>query len=217
MEFNGISFGYPDQCCQCGASTACTEPLKLMVNPYYKAGNHFRLMLIGQDPTIFEKRERVKQVLMLDKENGQLRRWLEDVFGKENLNKYTVYATNLIKCTFPQPPSKYKGKEFLRPYFDCCKSHLISEVQNYKPTLVISFGEPAHRYFTSIFDNKTAIKDDMQSAFGVGDKFFKAKVGEITFDYSPSLHIKTFRVAEVYGEKIKKFKATLGTLLEDFK
>jgi uracil-DNA glycosylase len=205
-----MNFGYPTNCYKCNTSNECEEKnLELNVKPFYQERNNFRLMLIGQDPTIFVKKERVKQVLMLDEPNGQLRRWLENLLGKDTFGNFTVYATNLIKCTFPKPPSTYSGKYFLKPYFEICKNYLEQEVLNFRPNLILSFGEPAHRYFSSIFDNSAEIGNTMQSAFGNDLKFFKAKINGFEFSYSPSLHIKTFRVAETYGKKIEKFKTAL--------
>jgi uracil-DNA glycosylase len=94
-------FGYPKECNKCKDLPSC----ELKVSPYYKIGGSFKLMLIGQDPTIFKKPERVKQVLMLNEKNSQLTRWLRGIFGDNNFDDLTIYATNLVKCTFPNPPS----------------------------------------------------------------------------------------------------------------
>ncbi len=173
-------------------------------------------MLIGQDPTIFIKKERVKKVLMLDEENSQLNRWLERMFCREKFNDFTVYATNLVKCTFPKPPSTYRGKYFLKPYFENCMTHLEKEVLNFRPNLVLSFGEPAHRYFSTMFDNRNEIENSMKLAFGKEEKFFKARINGFEFSYSPSLHIKTYRVAETYGKKIEKFKLSLKNEIKKY-
>lgn len=205
-----MNFGYPKDCSKCKLSIKCEEKdIELIVKPFYQKGNEFRLMLIGQDPTIFVEKERVNHVLMLDEPNGQLRRWLENLVGKDNLGDFTIYASNIVKCTFPKPPSTYRGKNFLKPYFENCKKYLEKEVLSFRPNLVLSFGEPAHRYFALLFDNKEQISSKMQSAFGNGEGFFKAQINGFEFSYSPSLHIKTFRVAEVYGKKVEYFKSTL--------
>ncbi len=205
-----IDFGYPKKCTRCNSFETLTQTnLQLIVKPFYQKGDGFRLMLIGQDPTIFERKERVKQVLMLDEANSQLRRWLESLFGEENFGKFTIYATNLVKCTFPKPPSTFKGKNFLKPYFENCSCYLMREVLNFRPNLVLTFGEPSHRYFTTLIDNKEQIGISMQSAFGNGEEFFKAQINGFEFSYSPSLHIKTFRVAEVYGKRVEIFKSSL--------
>ena len=98
-----MMFGYPEKCERC-------EGCELRVRPYFRQGADKKLMLIGQDPTIFQKPERVKHVLMLDEENGQLSRWLSDLIGKETFSRLTVYATNLVKCSFSQPPRKLSSQ-----------------------------------------------------------------------------------------------------------
>jgi len=208
-------FGYPLKCTICQQCEICSEKnISLQVKPFYQTGNEFRLMLIGQDPAIFYRSERVEQVLMLNEENGQIKRWLKNLFEADNLAKFTIYATNIIKCTFPKPPSTYRGRNFLLPYFENCKKHLQKEVINFYPTLILTFGEPSHYYFTSLFDNADEIGTTMQSAFGAGKGFFKAKIKDVEFFYSPSLHIKTFRVAEVYGDRVKNFKEALKNIIK---
>jgi hypothetical protein len=94
---NEYSFGYPEQCKIC--VPLAKGDLSLRVAPYWKEGGEVRLMLIGQDPTIHKEPERVKHVLMLDEEDGQLSRWLSGLFGKRNFQAATLYATNLVKCS----------------------------------------------------------------------------------------------------------------------
>jgi hypothetical protein len=52
----------------------------------------------------------------------------------------------------------------------------------------------------------------MQGAFT--GNFIQAKVGDVAFDYSPCLHIKTWRVAEVYGDSVKRFKKGVTKYIE---
>ena len=83
-------FGYPKSCKKC-TNISASEP-KLQVAPFYRLKGQLRLMLIGQDPTIYRKPERVKHVLMLDQPNGQLSRWLKTLLGKKNYDSLTLYA-----------------------------------------------------------------------------------------------------------------------------
>lgn len=203
-------YGYPAKCKKCHDITDCT----LNVRPYFKSGGDTRLMLIGQDPTIFRKQERVNCVLMLDDPNSQLSRWLKGMFGEYNFDKLTIYATNIVKCTFSQPPSitQQGGLKFLQPYFEHCKEYLLNEIQQYNPTLVITLGEPAHKLFRSMINEQDKIDESMKLAF-TGD-FVPVKVGNSEFSYSPCLHIKTFRVAETYGQSVIKFKDGLTGVFE---
>ena len=126
MITDKYSFGYPKQCNSC---QSINSAISLTVEPHFKNGSTFKVMLIGQDPTIFKdpQRNRVKEVLMLDEENGQLKRWLKNIFGNDNFDKVQLYATNLIKCTFDSPPSTKGNKNFLKPFFNNCKLFLVDE------------------------------------------------------------------------------------------
>lgn len=108
-----IKYGYPIECSDC--NTFLSKPKGIeRIDPYHKTGDKLKLLLIGQDPTIFDEPERVNTVLMLNEtkgKNGQLRKWLEkELFGKENFDNIEIYATNLVKCQFDQPPTtRYEG------------------------------------------------------------------------------------------------------------
>jgi len=199
---NNFLFGYPQQCVRCASLSS--SRIELRVIPHYKQGGNLRVMLIGQDPTILRKPERVKEVLMLDESNGKLSRWLKQIFGDDNFHTITLYATNLVKCSFVKPPSSSAGGslKFLKPYFDNCKEYLAHELLSFKPDCVLTLGEPAHTLFITMLDNQ--MPDTMQAAFT--GQFLRAKFRGIEFDYSPCLHIQSFRVAEVYGERVQKFK-----------
>ena len=56
--------------------------------------------------------------------------------------------------------------------------------------------------FTSV-EIKGKMKEDFKG------EFIEAKVNGIKFFYSPCLHIKTFRVAETYGQSVLDFKKSL--------
>ena len=73
MDQDNYKFGYPKNCTLCNSFDST---IRLTVKPHYKAGSQTKIMLIGQDPTIFKDpdKNRVKEVLMLDQENGQLKR-----------------------------------------------------------------------------------------------------------------------------------------------
>ena len=142
-----------------------------------------------------------------------MRRWLTELLDMENFGKLSIYATNLVKCYFDKPPTVVPGGgfRFLKPYFERCKDYLVKEVVTFKPVLVLTFGEPAHKLFITMLDNSGDFGDSMQEAF-IGE-FKKAELQGLEFDYSPCLHIKNFRVAETYGESVKKFKIGLGDYL----
>lgn len=203
-----IEYGYPKHCTKCESIGG--SGLSLHVSPYYRAGDKVRLMLIGQDPTIYKNPERVAYVLMLNQKNGQLSRWLEGLFGDANFQSLTLYATNLVKCSFTKPPSTTKqgGFNFIKRYFDNCRAYLNQEITMFKPTLVLTLGGSTHKLFISMLSNYSDIPEAMKEAFT--GRLIKAKLEELEFDYSPCLHIKTFRVADVYGDKVRRFKEEMA-------
>lgn len=198
------SFGYPQLDCKlCESYSTCSPS----VDPFYQPGSKTRLMIIGQDPTIYNGPERVKVVLMLDDKNSKLSIWLRDMFGKDIFDKITIYATNAVKCFLPKPPSSNKanGYKVLKPYFNNCKNYLLKEILTFKPSIVITLGEPAHKLFIQLISND--IKEKMNDAF-TGD-FIDCSIDDVNFKYSPCLHITTFRIAETYGNRISKYKDNL--------
>jgi uracil-DNA glycosylase len=201
------AFGYPIECDKCGS--LAEKGMKFGVAPYYHAGGKRRIMLIGQDPTISKEPERVTSVLMLDQANSQLKRWLQGMIGKA-FDTLTLYATNLVKCSFPKPPSTTPegGLRFIQPYFNNCKDFLKEELRRFAPDCVLTFGEPSHRLFSSMLSNVPQISPYMKEAFT--GQFIRAKFDDTEFDYSPCLHIKTFRVAEKYGESVQRFKENMS-------
>lgn len=203
---DAYEFGYPRQCNVC--ETVPGDPGRaLNVGPFYRPGDSFRLMLIGQDPTIRKRPERVSQVLMLDQPNGQLSRWLRDLLGDNAFNRITIYATNVVKCSFPKPPSDMGGYRFLKPYSNNCRRHLVQEVACFRPALVISLGEPSHKIFRAMLDKPELTDEAMQDAFT--GNFAQVSIEGVHFAYTPCLHIQTFRVAETYGSRVMAFREGL--------
>jgi len=204
------SMGYPStECKLCECLGAC----KPQIEPYFQQGNELRFMIVGQDPAIYDKPNRVKVVLMLDQPNSQLSRWLRGMISKDKFDKLTLYATNTVKCLLNKPPSSDKkdGLKILRPYFKNCKRYLIEEITLFKPDYLITLGEPAHILFLDICQEKKMIKRSMKDAF-TGD-FINVNVNGTKFKYSPCLHISTYRVADTYGKRIDLYKEQLSAIV----
>ena len=208
---NIYKFGYPEQCDRC--KNLPYIKLKLPTPYHNKVTSNKRVMLIGQDPYIYRDPDRVKCVLMLDQQNSQLSKWLKEVLGENSFNEVELYATNVVKCPVKRESftSLKRVLSLLQPCFDNCKNYLIKEITNFKPTIILTLGEPAHKLFISILDNNDIFKDSMKEAF-IGE-FIKASVRDVSFQYSPCLHIKTYRVADTYGEQVKEFKCNLQNIL----
>ncbi|GMA98821.1 uracil-DNA glycosylase family protein [Pelosinus sp. IPA-1] len=201
-------FGYPQICDLCKDVDECNLEV---VHPFYekRVESNIRLMLIGQDPTIFKGRNKVKTVLMLDKENGQISRWLRNIFD-DQFDQVSIYATNIVKCTFKVPPSKTLegGFKYLTPFFKNCKKYVVEEIGLYKPHLVMTLGESTHKLFRTVLDQNN-VPQKMQQAFS--GNLIRASVQGVSFDYTPCLHIKTFRVADIYGDAVKSFKSGINS------
>ena len=70
--------------------------------------------------------------------------------------------------------------------------HLKNEIKMFKPNVVLTFGEPAHKLFIGQLDNYPSNKLEMTSAFDGVFENVKLKDSDIEFRYSPTLHIKHF-------------------------
>jgi len=204
-------YGYPHQCDKC--KDLPYIKLKLPTPYHNKVTSNKRVMLIGQDPHIYRDPDRVECVLMLDQENGQLSRWLKDILGEHSFREVELYATNVVKCPVKRDSSASLKKvlNLIQPCFEYCKDYLVEEISNFKPTIVLTFGEPAHKLFISILANKYLFKSSMKEAFT--GEFIKASIRTVSFQYSPCLHIKTYRVADTYGKKVEGFKYNLQKIL----
>jgi uracil-DNA glycosylase len=198
-------YGYPLRCKLC--TDLFHECPSLQTKPYLIENGNARLMLVGQDPTI-RSGKGANRVLDLDNEHGQLRRWLVSVFGETIFDTFTLYATNLVKCTLEQSPSdNSNATKVLQNYFRYCQSYIVREISLFKPDFVISFGEPAHELFFEILSEPGDLTSSMRKAFT--GTFNKVRVGETSFLYSPCLHIRTFVIADIYGEQTKEFKMNI--------
>jgi len=204
-------FGYPERCSKC--KDLPYIKLKLPTPYHNKVVSSKKVMLVGQDPYIYKDPDRVKCVLMLNEENGQLSRWLKEVLGEHNFQEVELYGTNVVKCPVKRASSASpKGiLSLLQPCFNNCKAYLTNEITSFKPTMILTFGEPAHRFFVSILDNRDLVKASIKESFT--GEFIRASVRDFSFQYSPCLHIKTYRVADTYGDQVKKFQHNLQSIL----
>ena len=146
-------------------------PLKPIkgVNPF--------VMFVGQDP------------------NGILFRWIiNEILEPAGISLNNIYATNLIKCRFPnnQTPKLIAQKHgmmirnFLSPFFQNCKKWLYSELEEVKPKIVISHGEPVHQMLIEMFNGQIPMK--MKEAFG---QVFPIEIFGTNAYYVPCIHVNS--------------------------
>lgn len=208
-------FGYPTKCqyySSCEIHRSIEE-----IQPYYQAGTLKKVMLIGQDPTIYDKPERVDTVLMLNEtkgRNGQLRRWLRNELFGNCFDDMELYATNLVKCQFLSPPTQHSKKafQFLEEKFENCKQYLYKEISEFKPDVVLTLGESTHLLFSKEIESYCDWGKEISMKNNFTGEFIMVKLKGLnfSFEYSPCLHIKTFRVAETYGQSVINFKKSLS-------
>ena len=153
--------------------------LELSVRPFRRSTNP-KVMLVGLNPTLANKQ--VHTVLDLDNENSQIFKYItRDILKPTGikLNEH-IYATNLVKCTFPykqeprvickkafhKNPDNKTVKNFLSPFFKNCKKYFKEEINQINPKIIISFGEVPHQLVVEEFDlKKQNVYKDMKDAF----------------------------------------------------
>lgn len=111
------------------------------VPPYNEAGKDIKLIIIGQDPTIKNEKQRCKinATLNLDK-SGAIRKYVEDICEGLKISLTNVYATNVFKYFYTIPPAQT---------FDVMAKHLEPNLTLLKKELagfancpIITLGEP---------------------------------------------------------------------------
>ena len=114
------------------------------IRPYCKAEKieDIRLIIIGQDPTVRdpESRKKITSTLNLDKRDS-LRKYLELITRALEVDlDREVYATNLFKCFFKEPPAD--DEKILSRHFKYWKDLICREIQPLKPDFILTLGEP---------------------------------------------------------------------------
>jgi len=165
--------GYPTACSLCSDRLilirGCRPIPKLEAKPY--VGSRRKVFLVGQDPTLSTRR--INTVFEFDRKDSQLRRYIEEnILTPLGVVPDDVYATNAVKCTFPnlQTPARWakalniRVEAFLQLFFSQCKKYLTREFVSIKPRIVFAFGQPTHRLLISAYHWE--ISPDMKEVFG---------------------------------------------------
>lgn len=187
--------GYPISCSLCNEAQllleAGVEGLRLEAQPY-QGSNSPLVFLVGQDPTLSARR--IETVLELDRQDSQLCKYIQNkVLRPLKLSLSDVYATNVVKCTFPsyRTPAKIARDKhilvevLLKPFFNQCQKYLTGELLSIKPRIVIALGQTTHRLLISGYD--WDIKPDMKEVFG---QVFTIH-NPISALYAPIIHYNT--------------------------
>jgi hypothetical protein len=103
-----------------------------------------KLIFLGQDPTVKNaaSRQSIKTVLNLDT-NGSVRAYLSGVCQKLGIVlDQNVYATNLFKNFFIQPPTQIKEIDIFQAFLPAWLPLLKEELTHYPEIPVITLGQP---------------------------------------------------------------------------
>ena len=123
--------------------------------PPFKGNGRIKLVVIGQDPTITEVKERkkIKKTLKLDVP-GPLRRYIERICAGLDITIDNVYATNLFKYFYEKKPAT--TPKVLAAHLESNLSLLKKELSEYSDCIIITLGEPVLQLLT---DKKHFVKD----------------------------------------------------------
>lgn len=134
--------------CFADPDLSCYIDMDLDIPRPYIEGNDIRLIVIGQDPTVQDVKSRrtIKTVLQLDKQNGQLFKYIERICNSLEFDILkNVYATNLWKCFYIAPPNSIKASnsiDILTKSLDLWLPLLKEELAHFPNAKIITLGEP---------------------------------------------------------------------------
>lgn len=144
------AFAIREVCLQDAALAAYVEtempPENLIPQPFV-GGDDIRLIVVGQDPTVSNRRtqKKITTALMLNR-SGRLLYYVNDLCAGLGLTLAQVYGTNVCKMVFTDTPTRLKkrGVDVLAlahtagGWLDL----LADEVAQFPDALVISLGQP---------------------------------------------------------------------------
>ena len=214
--------GYPDICNKCVKQKVNVDlfqgNITLKAKPF--KGNNPRVMLVGQNPTL--RVGEASCVLELNNKKSPIFKFIvDDILNPVGLKLEDTYATNLVKCTFPnnQEPRyicnkakkkniKITVKDFYSPFFRNCSEHFEAEIREIKPKIIISFGVIPHQLIVEAFS--LDVEKAMKKAFS---KIYRVNLLGYEAYYAPCIRKKA-EVHKVLKELLPVFHNNLRTTVE---
>ena len=167
--------------------------------PPFKGNGDVKLIIIGQDPTIRNRksRENIKCTLNLDK-SGALKTYIKKIVFGLGFTFENVYATNLFKYFYNLPP---------QDTFEVLNQHLLpnlellkEEISEYPDVPIITLGEPV----LQLLSNNTFKVRNHWDYNGCGFHHVLSKDSQLNRDFYPFIHIGSYQKV-FYKEKLPKY------------
>lgn len=183
----------------------------------YTGAGDIKLIILGQDPTVKNaaSRAQIEKVLNLNKE-GSLKRYLSKICSYLGITLDNVYATNVIKNFFTQPPTTYKdinnrniSNKIIGKYAEYWNEVLNYELAKYPDVPIITLGEPVLQCI-KIHDQSRKVREywgytsNYKSGVFKEYSYIEKKNNEFNriifpFPHQPSISKK------FYGEQLEKY------------
>lgn len=174
--------------------------------PPFIGGNNIKLIIIGQDPTIrnVKQRKNIKCTLNLNKSRA-LTKYIEQICEGLGITIENVYATNVFKYFYENPPADT---------FDVLIKHLPPNLNLLKKELsvfpkvpVITLGEPILKLLTDGVHAKVRYYwgyDSKSRTSNGAFKFLHANENKLNRTFYPFCHQPSIR-KQFYNDTIKEY------------
>ena len=180
------------------------------IPPFYGNGD-IKLIIIGQDPTVQNEisRKQISVALNLDKKCSLAAYIEKEICEPLGISLSEVYATNLFKYFYKNPPSKYR--DVLNAHLEPNLELLLTEIRQFRCCPVITLGEPVLQLLS--YDSKVKLRDYWNYS-GKGFNYQQKednKLGHIIF---PFVHLNS-RNKCFYKNYFKKYTEFAQGVLND--
>ncbi len=108
-----------------------------------------KLIILGQDPTIrnIKQRSKIQYALNLDNNKSPLRKYIEKICAGLDLSLDNIYATNIYKYFYTFPPAD--NLDVLKRHLEPNLKLLESELSDFEECPIITLGEPVLKLLTN--------------------------------------------------------------------
>lgn len=160
----------------------------------FKGKHEIKIIIIGQDPTVRDKKTRpsINTVLMLNNPNSNLFQYINTMTLKLNLTLDNIYATNFYKCFFSFPPADDERifTRHFRYWFDL----LMEEINTFPDAGIITLGEQVLKQLIHTGNNQVNYFWDYLGNIQSGGKYkpVEANCNLLNRKIYPLPHIKPF-------------------------